>query len=312
MTPTLPRKRKILSNYTETMNDFIVFIISHNNADLILTVDTLNKYGYTGDWAIVLGDDEPMYKEYVARFGADKVVQFKKAKVSPTFDHMDNEASMNSATYARNECFNIARQWGYTYFMVLDDDYYEFQFRYAEEGKLKTLYPTSLDVVFEALLDYFISVPEMKTLCVAQNGDFLGGVEGSHFKARCMRKAMNSFICSVDRPFTFVGRLNEDVNTYCLFGSRGDLFLTIMDVSINQNDTQQKNRRGGMRKGGLITPYTADGTYCKSFYTVMCCPSFCKIGIIGNNHARIHHSIKWENAVPKIISDKYRKGDKTC
>ena len=301
MTETLQRKPKILS-------DLVVLIISHNNADLILTVDTLDKYGYTGDWYIVLGNDDAMYDEYVARFGESRVLQFDKATVSDKFDHMDSVPLMNSATYARNACFDIAKSLGYTYFMVLDDDYYEFQFRYAEEGKLRALYPTNLDVVFEVLLDYFKSVPTMKTLCIAQNGDFLGGVEGSHFKARCMRKAMNTFICSTERPFTFIGRLNEDVNTYCSLGARGDLFLTVMDVSINQNDTQQKNRRGGMRKGGLITPYTADGTYCKSFYTVMCCPSFCKIGIIGNNHARIHHSIKWENAVPKIISDAYKKG----
>ena len=301
---------EILQNKPKTLNDLVVLIISHHNADLILTVDTLNKYGYTGEWYIVLGSDDDTYDKYVERFGKDKIIQFDKDSVTDKFDHMDNVPLRNSATYARNACFDIAMELGYTYFMVLDDDYYEFQFRFEADGKLKTLFPTKLDVVFEALLDYYKSIPTLKTLCIAQNGDFMGGIEGSHFKARVMRKAMNSFICSTDRPFTFIGRLNEDVNTYCLLGARGDLFLTVMDVSINQNDTQQRNRRGGMRKGGLITPYTSEGTYCKSFYTVMCCPSFCKIGILGNNHARVHHNVKWENAVPKIVSSAYKKQNK--
>ena len=296
-----------LQNGQKTLNDFVVLILSHHNSDLILTVDTLKKYGYTGAWYIVLGTDDDTYDKYVERFGADKIVTFDKEEVAKTFDRMDSEPSMKSVTYARNACFDIARKLGFTYFMELDDDYYEFQFRYDDNGALRTLYPTNLDLVFECLLDYYKSIPTMKTLCMAQNGDFLGGTESSHFRARCMRKAMNSFICSVDRPFKFIGRLNEDVNTYCLLGSRGELFLTIMDVSINQNDTQQKNRRGGMKKGGLIGAYQGDGTYCKSFYTVMCSPSFCKIGIIGNNHARIHHNVNWKNAVPKIISSKYKK-----
>ena len=48
-----------------------------------------------------------------------------------------------------------------------------------------------------------------------------------------MRKAMNSFICSVDRPFQFVGRINEDVNTYVLLGSRG-VFLSILQIGLDQ------------------------------------------------------------------------------
>lgn len=72
------------------------------------------------------------------------------------------------------------------------------------------------------LLDYFNSAP-MLTLAIGQGGDYIGGEKATRFNdgIQPMRKAMNSFICSVDRPFQFVGRINEDVNTYVLLGSRG-------------------------------------------------------------------------------------------
>ena len=295
MTETLQRKQRIL-------DDFCIFILSHGNPNDVLTAKSLSKYGYTGKWYILLDTDDTAISEYIKVFGEEHVTTFDKSEVAKTFDRMDNETDMNTVVYARNACFSKAKSLGYTYFMEFDDDYYEFQFRYAEGDHLRALFPTNLDVVFEALLEYYISIPKMKTLCIAQNGDFLGGTDGSHFKARFMRKAMNTFLCSTERPFTFVGYLNEDVNTYCLCGARGDIFATIMDVSINQTDTQQKDR-----DNGLTGAYVGEGTYRKSFYTVMCCPSFVKIGIIGNNHARIHHNVDWKHAVPVIISDRYKK-----
>lgn len=295
MTETLLRKPKIL-------DDLVIIILSHSNPDGVLTVNSLKKYGYTGAWYILLDDEDTTRDKYIANFGEDRILLFNKSEVAKTFDRMDNENGTNTVVFARNACFEVAKRLGYTYFMEYDDDYYEFQFRYQEGEHLRALFPTNLDVVFESLLEYYISIPSMKTLCIAQNGDFLGGIDGSHFKARWMRKAMNTFLCSVDRPFTFIGYLNEDVNTYCVYGQRGDLFATVMDVSINQTDTQQKDN-----SNGITGAYVGDGTYRKSFYTVVCCPSFVKIGIIGNNHARIHHNVDWKNAVPKIISDRFQK-----
>lgn len=292
-----------LQNQPGILSDFVVFVLSHGNPYNVCTVKSLQKYGYTGRWYIVLDDEDTSYDEYANVFGKEKLLLFNKAEVAKTFDGMDLSTDYRTVVYARNACFQLARELGITYFMELDDDYYEFQFRYDDgEGHLRCLFPTSLDCVFEEMLSYFISIPTMKSLCMAQNGDFMGGTDGSHFKKRWMRKAMNTFICSTERPFTFIGRVNEDVNTYSLYGSRGELFCTIMDVSINQTDTQQKSKDDGM-----TSVYAGDGTYAKSFYTVMCCPSFVKIGILGNNHARIHHNVDWEHGVPKIISDRFRK-----
>lgn len=97
--------------------------------------------------------------------------------------------------------------------------------------------------------------------------------------------------------------MNDDVNTYLLEGSRGKLFMTIADISVRQTVTQKNN-------GGLTEMYQENGTYVKSFFSVITNPSCVKIGEMGQFHKRIHHSVKWENAVPNIISEKYKKQTK--
>ena len=38
------------------------------------------------------------------------------------------------------------------------------------------------------------------------------------------------FFCKTDRPFKFVGRMNDDVNTYVSLGDKGNLFFTVVDI----------------------------------------------------------------------------------
>ena len=94
--------------------------------------------------------------------------------------------------------------------------------------------------------------------------------------------------------------MNEDVTTYVNLGSRGYLFFTVADVSIDQLATQSLS-------GGMSDGYLDSGTYVKTFYTIMACPSCVKMYTMGVTNKRFHHVIDWDKAVPKIISDKYRK-----
>ena len=111
---------------------------------------------------------------------------------------------------------------------------------------------------------------------------------------------MNSFFCSIHRPFNFMGKTNEDVTAYVNHGSKGDLFLTIPFIGIEQKQTQSND-------GGLTDIYKAQGTYVKSFYSLLFNPSCVKLSLMGFKENRIHHWINWENAVPKIINQKHKK-----
>lgn len=49
---------------------------------------------------------------------------------------------------------------------------------------------------------------------------------------------MNTFFNCTARPYSFYGRINEDVNCYVQNGKTGTIFLTHPTVSINQGTTQ--------------------------------------------------------------------------
>ena len=282
-------------------DNFAVFILTHGRPDNVLTYKTLQICNYTGKVYFILDSDDKTIDQYKQNFGEDRIIIFDKKEIEKTCDPMDNQHNYNVILYARNACFEIAKKLGLTYFVEFDDDYYEIKSRLVKDGKLTSCWIFDIDSYIEATLD-FLDESGAKSVCWSQMGDFIGGVGATMIRERVTRKAMNSWFCRVDRPFKFSGTLNDDVNTYCSLGMRGDLFLSVCDVSINQVDSQQG-------ANGITDMYKQQGTYAKSFYTVMCCPSFVKVAAMGDGHWRYHHNVKWENAVPKIISSRFRNYD---
>ena len=295
-------QKKSPSNTGLTMamrnQNFAAFILTHGRPDNVITYNTLRKQGYTGDVYIVIDNEDKTAEQYKKRYG-DKVIVFDKLAVSKTFDEGDNFNDRRAVIYARNACFGIARDLGLTHFLQLDDDYYEFQYKIntrMEYPKDHFTVKTGLDSVFDSFLDYYKSI-DAKSIAMAQGGDFFGGA-GAFGKPK--RKCMNTFFCSTDRPFQFVGRINEDVNTYVWYQGLGNLFLSIPFVMMNQLDTQTN-------RGGMTDMYLDSGTYVKSFYTVMYAPSCITIGLMGSKHQRLHHKIAWDDAVPCIVGEEHRK-----
>lgn len=278
---------------------FAVFILSHGRPDKVVTYRSLRKQGYTGDIYIVIDNEDKRGDEYRERFG-DQVIVFDKMDIARRYDEGDNFHDRRAVFYARNACFEIAERLGLDYFLQLDDDYGTFVHKYTSRLAFREKPIRNLDRLFAAILDYYKSVPAL-TIAMGQNGDFIGGA--ASYTARKLwlkRKAMNTFFCSTKRPFAFVGRVNEDVNTYVSLGHRGELMFTFFNTAIIQETTQQSS-------GGMTGLYLNQGTYVKSFYTVMYAPSCVKISEIGTSHRRIHHRITWANAVPRIIGEEYRR-----
>lgn len=277
-------------------DDFCAFILTHGRPDKVLTYRTLRRAGYTGKIFIVVDDEDKTRNQYMAEFG-EQVLVFSKADIASRFDEADNFCDRRSIFYARNACFDLAKLVGCKYFIQLDDDYHEFQFR-VDRNYDQAYFPIrKLDAILSEMLAYYESIPAL-SIAMSQGGDFLGD-NGGH-ASWVKRKAMNSFICSVDRPFSFMGRINEDVNTYTNLGRCGELFMTIGAVQLGQKQTQKNS-------GGMTELYLDSGTYVKSFYSVMYAPSCVKISLMGASHKRIHHQVTWNNAAVKILHEKYRK-----
>jgi len=286
-----------------TMNNFCVFIISHGRPRNIITLKTLEKINYTGPLYIVCDNEDKTLAEYQA-IHTSKVLVFDKKKYASLVDNADNFQNRRTTTHARNACFDLAESMGYEYFIVFDDDYTSIHYVIAEKDILRRYYIKNAKMVFNAIFSFLESDKRIKTVCFLQGGDLMGGAKNSALQAGMYpfkrRKAMNSFFCKTSRRFWFFSRLNEDVNTYTTLGSRGNLFGTIPMINLVQTATQSN-------KSGITDMYLDFGTYVKSMYTIMYMPSCVKLSMMGNIHKRIHHKIKWDSCVPKIISVDYKK-----
>lgn len=282
--------------------DFAVFILTHGRPDNVITLHTLRKQGYTGKVYLIIDNEDKQAEKYYENFGKDHVIMFDKKFYADQVDEGNNFDERRTITHARNACFDIAKKLGITYFMQLDDDYTKFDFRINHKSEYPTgqfLIRGNLCNIIDLIIDFY-KTTSAKSIGISQGGDWIGGGDSNFCGYPLKRKAMNSFICSTERPFRFVGAMNEDVNTYTTLGSRGDLFFTVPFVSLTQKETQSQ-------EGGITDMYLRYGTYAKSFTTVMMMPSSVVVSTMGNVNRRLHHKIKWQYTVPKIVREDVRK-----
>jgi hypothetical protein len=279
-------------------DDFAVFIMVYGRPDKNLTYKTLRKCGYTGRIYLVGDTTDVTIDEYRSLYG-DELLVFDKKEIANRYDAGDNSGDLRSTMYASNTIFDLAEQHGVEYFYIMCDDYFDFY--YAYEDSVGSVWVKDLDRLFNKVVIFYKST-NIKCLAFAQTGDFIGGVTNKKGKSYrfSKRKAMNTLLCSTKRRFNFLGRMNEDVTTYVRLGQLGNLFLTIPVISLSQKDTQQS-------KKGLTEVYLDNGTYVKSMFSVIYNPSCVKASMMNANHKRIHHSIKWINTTPMIISETYKK-----
>lgn len=291
-------------------DDFAALILTHKRPDRQYTIEALRRSGYTGKVYLVVDDQDPTLSEYQRRYG-DMVIVFDKRDAWAMTDDADNTGGMKGVVYARNMCWSIAKNLGLKFFIELDDDYNGFYHRF--DSSLRYCFINmrrTLDDTIKVMVQWLKDCPQLTCVAMSQGGDHIGG-EASSFNKHgpiARRKVMNTFVCAVDRPFNFYGRINEDATAYVTLGRKGTVFLTPWQVQVNQLDTQAN-------PGGLTEIYLDAGTYYKSFLTVMWEPSCVKVGVMGSPtetgdaHYRLHHWIDWKRAVPCIIRESLRKPD---
>lgn len=274
------------------MDKFAVFILCHGRPNYNDTYRTLKRSGYSGKIFIICANLDSKNVEYIRLYGYEKVFIFNKPWAALESDAMNNFGDMRATLFVRNASFNIARELGLDYFLVLDDDYGSFCHKREECERTSK----RLDEVFSWFVEYLINTP-IKSIAFSQGGDHIGGYKPDKMYKR---KAMNSFFCLTSRPFKFYGTMNDDVNMYATNGMRGDIYLTFYPFMLHQAISQQNVE-------GLTEIYQKYGTYVKSFYTIMCTPSSSIIRLMGEKNPRLHHAIKWANAVPCIIRQEFKK-----
>lgn len=279
---------------------FAVFILAHGRPDNLPTIKALENAHYTGDYYIVCDDEDETLSGYEDRFG-DKLRVFCKQEWLDKSDTFDCDGPRGVVLPARNYCWTLAQELGLDSFLVLDDDYTYFSIRHiSEKVMLRAELDINLDEICEDYLRLLEANENILTVCFAQGGDYIGGAN-TFFKRRYQWKGMNSFFCLTNRPFQFYGRINEDLTASVLNERMGKILLTVGNMALNQSETQQK-------KGGLTESYLDMGTYRKSFYSVMACPSSVKVGAMGGTHYCIHHFVNWDKTCSRIVSSRWKRG----
>ena len=292
----------------DLIKDFAVFIVSNNRPDNIKTIKALENGNSQVPYYIVIDETDPQINIY-KKIYKNKLLIFNKNdyKWVDIFSN-DKPDQVKAVVYARNACYDLAKELKLKYFLLLDDDYFGIYYKWKNlkeetnitrkmfgEWRIK-----NLDSFYNICLRY-LEETDLQTLCIAQTGDFIGGILSSFASQIYLRrKAMNTFFCKTDRRVFFKGKINEDVNMYVENGLKGNLVGTIPLLAINKEITQKS-------KGGLTTIYLKEGTFYKSFYTVMVAPSCVKIRDMGVIERRFHHMVKWNNCAVKILDEKYKK-----
>lgn len=275
-------------------SDFAVIIPTHGRYDRVYTENSLRKSGYTGDIYLFCDDEDKQLEQYKNKYG-DKVLVFSKDAYAGKFDKMDNFGNKACVVYARNAMWDAARFIGLKYFAVADDDYTAIQYRITPSGGYYGKTAKNLDDLFCAYIE-FMRESGVDTICFAQGGDYIGGAENAKVADgfKHSRKMMNWYFFDVKKPIEFKGTINEDLTSSVTHGVTGGVIITNYMNSITQKETQSN-------AGGLTEIYLELGTYVKSFYSVMAAPSCIKVAAMGDTSMRLHHSVTWKNAVPKII-----------
>jgi hypothetical protein len=275
-----------------------IFILTHGRPDNIKTLHMLERCGWTGKTYIVIDDEDTRADEYFERYG-DMVLQFNKKEVADRIDDADTSGDRRAIIYARHASQTMAKDLGYDYMLQLDDDYADLRYRFVKNGSLTSFRVKDFDSLAEATFK-FLDDTNALTVAFGQGGDMIGGINSPNYKSGLQRKVMNSFFLRTDRYVDFKGKINDDVNLYVVYGAQGELMFTSFHVNVLQMATQTN-------QGGMTELYLEEGTYAKSFYSVMMAPSCVKIYPMGTANRRLHHKVDWRYAVPKIINQKYRK-----
>ena len=280
--------------------DFAVFILSHGRADTISTYKALRDGGYTGRTYVVIDNEDDQEDLYRQKFG-DDIIQFDKRDYLEKTDLGDLDTDRRIGVFARNFIQDEAKRLGYKFHLQLDDDVHGFTYRFAQGKVLRALHCSHLDEVFSGMVEYMNETP-ITSLSFALSAYNMGGVDGS-IKEGMTRKTMTTFLMRADDVQYFHMRMNDDITTSLINGMRGKLYYSYLPIEVEVDKTQVK-------AGGMTDIYQKNGTYRKSFYSVMCCPSCVKVSAMGITEYRIHHEISWNNAVPKLLSERWCKHER--
>lgn len=274
-----------------TMNNFCVFILSHKRPECD-TLKMLKKYGYSGDYRVVLSTDDEYINEYKKSIPNEKILVFDKQKVRHLCDTMISTCDFNpnGSIYARAFIQEKAEEMGLDYFCMADDDINKIYHRENVDSKMKQKEISNIDYVFLAFIEFLESDSRIASINPALDDGFFGGINGS-FKQTATRLPFQFFVFKTSHKRKFVGLRSEDYNLSFL--NTDLLYFTYWHLSISS--PKMTTNSGGI-------DYKKNKTRLNpSMFMWLAHPIGIKV--LPNEKRRI-----FKNKIfPQIVSDRFKK-----
>ena len=282
-------------NCLKKMNKFGIFILTYKRPNKQLTLEALKKQGYTGKVYLIVDNTDDTIQELIDNYQnrCDEIIVFDKEKYYKYTDTVDNFHNLKSVVYARNASFDIAKRLGLDYFMTIDDDIKQFNYRIVKDNKLISRKIKRLDDVIIANLNFFKN-NKVDVLGFADSSLYFGGINGQRYSERLPREAYQCMMFKTDKKINYKGTMCEDLNTTLEYGKQGTIFFNNMLICFNAPKRSTND-------GGLKDLYDNNSLYVRNFYSLIVNPSVVKLLPNGKTKNKI------KDTLPKIINQRWKK-----
>ena len=247
------------------MKRFAIFILTNGRPNNQYTLEFLRK-SFKGDVFLICDNEDKTLKEYQNNYG-EQVIVFDKNEWVSKSDPMDNFQSKNSVLYARNAVFEIAKDMGYEYFVMVDDDVTGLSFRYEKDGKLVGKPVKNFNKVSSVILETMDNTGT-DFFSFGMDKIYIGGSSNSQYQKKIIDKVYCFIFCRTEQQHFYKGIMNEDEINNILSMSVGKLAKSLTAIQIQYKPIGRDNI------GGNAETYNENGyySYIRNFYPIIAFP----------------------------------------
>lgn len=287
-------------------NDFAVFITSYKKANDIVTIDSLLNAGYTGDWYVIVEDNDPELEEYKNSIPKEKLLLYNKKEQSKYYDSYDNFHILNTNLNSLSVVSYFAKKLGYKYFYIAEDDYEGFYYK-KRIIKNKVVFKKlkNIDDIFEISIDFLnsndkincLSFTPIKTTTIG-NADFFSDSFFNYLN-------YNGWLCDIDKPIKFKGTICNDTLTFMNNYKQGHMSFTLNYIkNIHKWYYDKKEKELDNSGNDEINDKYFTDVLIYYLYNIMGEPAAYKIF---TKNGKIREKFIIKHLIPKIIDERWKK-----
>ena len=285
--------------------DFAVFITSYKRANNIVTINSLLDAGYTGNWYVIIEDNDPQLEEYKKRIPKEKLLLYNKKEQSKYYDSCDNFNILNTNLNSLSVVFYFAKLLGYKYFYIAEDDYegYYYIKRFKRKVFLKKL--NNINDIFELCINLLNSNDKLNCISFCSKSTYSIGNSDFFNDTLFNYLNFNGWICDVDKNINFKGTICNDSLTFMDNYKKGNITFTLNYIKNIHRMYHEKKKveLDGSGNDEINNIFFRD-MLIYYLYNIMGEPSAYKIF---TKNGKVREKFEFKYLIPKIIDERWKK-----